>query len=225
MSRLTFPARATMLAIAIAALGAAPAAAQRAKSFEIAGFYGGYWGSDVYAGQINGAGPLVTVGLNSAGLYGLRLAYNSSRSFGLEFSWSSSDPSMTFTTAFTPTPTGDLKVNNYDFDAMFNFGQQKIWGYFALGLGWSDFSPTVTVTPPPATPPKAQSYFAWNTALGMKVFLNPHIAIRLDGRYRWSETNHYTSTGVSCGYYCYSYASTWFGAGELTGGLSYVAFK
>ena len=212
-----------MLALAIATLGAAPASAQRAKSIEISGFYGGYWGSTVYSGQINGAGPVVTVGLNSTDEYGLRLGYNASRSFGFEFSWTTADPTMNFSGSFSPKPTGHLKTNNYDFDAMFNFGQQKIWGYFALGPGWSDFSPTVVSTP--AASVTNQSYFAWNTALGMKAFINPHLAFRIDARYRWSNTNHYTSAGVSCGYYCYSYASTWYGAGELSGGLTYVAFK
>jgi hypothetical protein len=215
--------RASALALA-AALFAAPAAAQRMNSFEISGFGGGYFGSTIYQSPTVG-----TVGLNSAGMWGARLGYNFSRGFGVEFSWSGSDPSMQFNGYSGSKPSGSLAVNNFDFDAMFNFGQQKVWGYFALGLGWSDFSPSVSGTGGEPIQTTGQSYFAGNTAIGMKAFLNPHLAIQLDARYRWSQTNHSTGSGYSCvpyPYYpCYYYNSSYFGAGELTAGLTYVAFK
>ena len=145
MANLTHLGHATALALGIALL-ASPVEAQRARSIEISAFYGGYWGSDVYAGQVNATGPVVNVGANSATGYGARLGYNFKPTLGLEFTWSTSDPSLNFSSAgFTGSkPTGNLKVNNFDFDVNFMFGRQKIWGYFAIGLGWSDFSPAVT---------------------------------------------------------------------------------
>jgi hypothetical protein len=216
--------RIVALAAALVAFVSAPVAAQRAQSWELAAFGGGYFGSTVYEGQISNTGPVVSVGANSAGLYGARLGYTIQRQFGLEFSWSASDPSLSFGSGFATGYTGDLSVNNFDFDAMFNFGQQRIWGYLALGMGWSEFSPSVQQNGVPIQV-RSQSYFSGNTALGMKAFLTPHLAVQLDARYRWSNTNHNTGSGVSCVYYCYAYASTWYGASEISGGLTYVFFK
>ena len=206
----------------------AVASAQRANSVEISGFGGGYFGSTIYSGPLPAspvAGPITTVGLNSSGMWGARLGLNFQRQFGVEFSWSGSNPTMNFSSAFSPRPSGSLKINNFDFDAMFNFGQQRVWGYFGIGLGWSDFAPTFTSSGGNIVPTSSQSYFSINTALGLKAFINPHLAFRAEWRYRWSETNHTTSAGTGCYYYCYAYSSNWYGASELTGGLTYAAFK
>jgi outer membrane protein with beta-barrel domain len=226
MSNRSLIGRTLAVALGLAVLTAS-AAAQRDHAFEIGAFGGGYFGSQIYQGQIGGVGPIYNVGVNSAGLYGVRLGYDVSRQFGVEFSWSASNPSLNFNSWGAGAPTGSLSVNNFDFDAMFNFGQQRVWGYFALGMGWSMFDASVTVPSlgPPPTPSK--SWFSGNTALGMKVFLNPHWALQFDARYRWSNTGHNTGTGTSCSiyYYCYSYSSTWYGASELSGGVTYVMFK
>jgi hypothetical protein len=207
--------------------GAAPAAAQRAQSFEISAFAGGYFGSQIYQGVPGSGCPLcgtITATVGSDFLYGARLGYNVSRQFGVEFSWSGTSPRLSFSGTGASTLKGSIDVNNFDFDAMFNFGQQRIWGYFGIGLGWSTFGPKVTENGNPANI-SSKGYFSGNTALGMKVFVNPHIALQFDARYRWSYTNHQTSSGVGCVYYCYAYSSTYYGAGELSGGLTSVAFK
>ena len=78
---------------------------------------------------------------------------------------------------------------------------------------------------PASTYSTSKSYFSGNTALGMKAFINPHLAFQIDARYRWTNTGHTTSSGVGCYYYCYGYSSTYYGAAEISGGLTYVAFK
>lgn len=217
--------RALAVALGVATI-AGSAAAQRMGAIEISAFGGGYFGSNVYQGQINGVGPVYNVGVNSSGLYGARLGYDVSRQFGVEFSWSGSDPSLNFNSWGATAPHGSLSVNNFDFDAMFMFGQQRVWGYFALGLGWSSYSPTVSGSSGNAVPTSSHDYFSGNTALGLKVFVSPHLALRFDARYRWSNTGHNTGSGSTCTiyYYCYYYSSTWYGASELTGGLTYAIF-
>ena len=226
MTSRTIIGRALAIALGVAVF-AGSAAAQRMGAVEIAAFGGGYFGSNIYQGQPPGGGPIYNVGLNSSGLYGARLGYDVSRNFGVEFSWSGSDPSMTFNGYAGTRPNGSLSVNNFDFDAMFMFGQQRVWGYFALGLGWSSYSPSVTDANGDPVNTNSHDYFSGNTALGMKVFINPHIALQFDARYRWSNTGHNTGSGTTCTiyYYCYYYSSTWYGASELTGGITYVAFK
>jgi hypothetical protein len=226
MSSRTHIWRASALALGLACIASRPAQAQRAQSVEIAVFGGGYFGSQIYQGTSGSPQSAYTVTVGSTGEYGARLGLNVSRQFGVEFSWSAADPSLNFSgyNVGLGKPAGSLSVNNFDFDAMFNFGQQRIWGYFAIGLGWSSFNPSVTLDGVPQAV-NSQSYLSGNTALGMKVFVNPHIALQFDARYRWSNTNHNTSTGVGCVYYCYAYSSTYYGSGELSGGLTYVAFK
>jgi hypothetical protein len=228
MSSRKFLGRAALTALGLALLTALPAAAQRAQAVEISAFGGWYFGSQIYQGtpssSCGACNGVISVSVQDAGLYGARLGYDVSRTFGVEFSWSASDPGLSFYGAGAPGLRGDISINNFDFDAMFNFGQQRVWGYLALGVGWADFSPTVTYNGVPQDV-RGQSYFSGNTALGMKAFINPHLYFRFDARYRWSSTNHQTSSGVGCYYYCYGYSSNYYGAGELTGGLTYVAFK
>jgi hypothetical protein len=220
--------RTALMVLGLAMLTAISAAAQRAQAVEISGFGGWYFGSQIYQGTPSGGcegcnGP-ITVNVNSSGLWGARLGYDVSRTFGVEFSWSGTSPGLSFNGAGASGLKGSININNYDFDAMFNFGQQRVWGYLALGIGWSSFNPSVTFGGVPQDI-SSQDYFSGNTALGMKAFINPHLYFRFDARYRWTSTNHQTSSGVGCYYYCYGYSSNYYGAGELTGGLTYVAFK
>ena len=75
-------------------VAAAPVAAQRAQSFEISAFGGGYFGSNIYQGPIPiRTGPITTVGVNSVRPLGRpRSASTCPRQFGVEFSWSGADP-------------------------------------------------------------------------------------------------------------------------------------
>jgi hypothetical protein len=218
--------RALAIALGVAVF-AGSAAAQRMNAFEIGVFGGGYFGSQIYQGQPPGGGPVYNVGVNSTGMYGVRLGYDVSRQFGVEFSWSSAQPTLSFNGYAGTRPSGNLSVNNFDFDAMFMFGQQRVWGYFALGLGWASFNPNVNDANGDPVNISTKDYFSGNSALGMKVFVNPHIALQFDARYRWTNTGHNTGSGTACSiyYYCYYYSSTWYGASELSGGITYVAFK
>mgnify|MGYP001332539310 CR=1 FL=1 len=51
----------------------------------------------------------------------------------------------------------------------------------------------------------------------------PPVALRLEGRWRVTDTQITTSSGVYCDYYgyCYYYASDWYNSGEFTAGLTY----
>ena len=61
------------------------------------------------------------------------------------------------------------------------------------------------------------------TALAAKIGMSPKLALRLEGRWRITDTNITTSSGVYCDYwgYCYGYASDWYSSGELSAGLTY----
>src|SRR5215472_16857670 len=110
--------RALAVALGVAVL-AGSSSAQRMNAFEIGVFGGGYFGSQIYQGSAPGGGPIYNVGVNSTGEYGVRLGYDVSRQFGVEFSWSAAKPTLSFSGYSGTRPTGNLSVNNFDFDAMF----------------------------------------------------------------------------------------------------------
>ena len=226
MTSRTLIGRALALALGVTVFTAS-AAAQRDHAFEFGVFGGGYFGSQIYQGYLTVGGPVYNVDVNSAGLWGIRLGYDVSRQFGVAFSWSGTNPSLGFHGYTVAPPNGSVGVNNFDFAAMFNFGQQKVWGYFAIGLGAAMFDPSVTTSQGVPVGTSTKTYFSGNSALGMKVFVNPHLALQFDARYRWTDTGHNTGSGTACSiyYYCYSYSSTWYGGSELSGGLTYVMFK
>ena len=71
--------------------------------------------------------------------------------------------------------------------------------------------------------PEGKTLFKFNFAIGMKYEMSPKLSTRLDGRWRVTDTNITTDSGVWCDPYgyCYGYASSWYNSGELIAGLSY----
>ena len=100
----------------------------------------------------------------------------------------------------------------------------SMWPYFTLGFGWSVTHPEVHGTDPTKTiNAKSNSLFALNFGIGSLVEMRPNLSLRLDARWRVTDTHITTSSGVYCDYwgYCWGYSSDWYNSGELTAGLTY----
>jgi hypothetical protein len=204
---------------ALAALllaGAGTASAQNVPdSWQLTGFGGGYFGSQIYQGK-NG-----TINVGSAATYGARLGYNFNRVFGLEVGWSQAKPDLNGASYYCCDTgsfggkVGTLTVNTYEADALFSYGNRHTSGYFAVGLGATTLTPRIS-----GVSTSTDTYFTTNVGLGGIFSLNPRVALRVDGRWRLVDTGNTTGAGGWCGYYgCYYYNSTWYGSGEVTGGL------
>jgi len=218
--RLRFLALAGCFAIATAAGTAA--AQDRSGTFEISPFGGGYFGGTLFdAGHAH-------VDVESDWAYGARLAYNVNRVFGVEFDWTHSRADLDAhdfhnVAGYPPYPMngriGSLTQDIYEASAIFTWGKRRALGYFGVGGGLAvlktDFNNVGSTS---------DTHFTGNMSLGFKGFVTPRFGFRIDGRWRYIDTNHQTSNGTWCDYYgyCYYYHSTWYTNGELTGGLIFA---
>ncbi len=212
-------------ALAAALLIAGPAAAQdRSGTFELTGFGGGYFGGTLHAGSNTLFTRDVTLG--DAPTYGVRLGYNVNRWFGLEFGWSHARADIN-------TPGGDLLFgegqklgemthNVFEGNAVFNLARGRFIPYLTLGAGAMTFDASVT-----GAPGASDTRFVGNIGGGLKMFVTPHLAVRIDGRWRDAYiSSHDTYYHDGCSHDChYYYDSEWYGSGEVTGGLSFAFGK
>jgi opacity protein-like surface antigen len=224
MSRVTKLRNAALaLTLALSCAGSAPASA--GGGAELTVFNGYYIASDLYtyAGSVAGT----TIGLENSYMYGARLGMEPNPRLGVEFVWTHAGSDLNIQNPPSGWPAdwdaGRLNLNTYGLD--FNFYQPttnpKAKGYFTLGFGWTVTDPDIQS--PSGGTPESNSLFNWNFGAGAKVDMNEKLALRLEGRWRVTDTAITTSSGVYCDYwgYCYSYASDWYSSGELTAGLTY----
>jgi outer membrane protein with beta-barrel domain len=215
--------RSLFVAGAIAASTTAPAQAQfnstsGTKGFAITAEAGGYFASQLY----NVAGANLHFG--DAFTYGGRLLYTPAPHFGIEVGYMYASSDVTSDVAIGGAPSkdlGSLGLNEIDLNGLFGGGNGKLYGYFTLGLGMTIIDPKVN--PDLGADNVASSTkFAWNLGGGGFFMFNPKVGLRVDGRFRTIDTNKNTGSGSYCyPYYgCYSYATTWYNSGELTGGIT-----
>ena len=199
------------------ALASPPLAQDRTGTVEISPFGGAYFGGDLYDGSFG------RIHAESDWAYGVRLAYNVTRHFGIEVDWTHGvGPSCTRTVTrspYTSSTIGRLRHDVYEANGIFNFGTGRVYGYIGLGAGAS-----VLKTELNAGPSDSQTKFTGNFSAGMKAFVTPRFGFRLDGRVRSTDTDRTTNQGTTCDYYgyCYHYHSTWYYSSELTGGLIFA---
>lgn len=230
--------RSLALSALLAALCAGSALAQASqygysKPGPEIGVFGGYYlASDLYnvtTGGVGGAGS--TIGLDNSFMWGGRLGMSASRNFSWELAYThaGSDVKINKTlNGYNPQSLGKLNLNSGDINFLFrqpSLGNPRATGFFELGFGWTWTDPSgirspVTAGQASLTP---KTLFNWNFGLGGMLDINPNLALRLDGRWRITDTHVSTSSGVWCDYwgYCYSYSSDLYNSGELTAGLTY----
>ncbi|MGH7740920.1 MAG: outer membrane beta-barrel protein, partial [Candidatus Eiseniibacteriota bacterium] len=206
----------------------APAQAARSQT-ELTFFNGYYIASDLYS-TVGYATP-VQIGLNNGYMWGGRLGVVTKPHLELEFVYTRTGSDLQWVTAkppLAPSNLGRINGNSYDLDFLFlQPSSAKATPYFSLGFGWTVTDPKVpapTGTPPVGySTPASKSLFAWNFGAGAKIDMNDKFLLRLEGRWRVTDTAITTSSGTYCDYYgyCYTYSSDWYSNGELTVGLTY----
>ena len=228
--------RSLALACVFASVAASGASAQYQTGpiWEITAFNGYYIASDLYTTLP--ASPSVgeaNIGLDNSYMYGARLGLTPNPRFTIEGVWTHASSDVTVNQqvgGFNPTSLGKLGLDSFDLDFLFlqPTASARAAGYFTLGFGWTITDPQLSiqdgVNPPPSSAgtPESNSLFSWNFGLGAKIDMSERLALRLEGRWRVTDTGITTSSGVYCDYwgYCYGYASDWYNSGELTAGLT-----
>lgn len=214
-----------LLVAAIVSTTTPPAQAQPERGVELTVFNGYYIASDLYTsvGAVSGA----QLGLENSYMYGGRVGFNPNPRLGLEFAYTHTGSDLKIEGSVPGfVPGGDLgriNFNTYGVDFLFMqpTPNQRATGFFTLGFGWSVTDPEIPSLVGQTI--DSETLFNWNFGLGTKIEMNEKLMLRLEGRWRVTDTSITTSSGVYCDYwgYCYSYASDWYNSGELTAGLTY----
>ena len=113
--------------------------------------------------------------------FGIRLGYNVSDTFEMEFQASRTETA--FVTEddelFDPDEFafGDLTIDYFLGYATFNFGRRRAVPYITVGAGVARLDPDV-----PGSGARRDTRFTGSLGLGVKAFVNPHFGLRFDGR-------------------------------------------
>ena len=220
----------TVLALLAAGSIACISVASAQTSLEINPFAGYYIASDIYNGY--GTGGSGNVELTNSFMWGGRLTWSSPRG-GLEFGYTRTGSDAKLHNTLAGQPGGSDKVGRIDFDSYdINFlgyqpsGNPRVTPFGLIGFGWSVTHPEIEnafAIGAGATKPKSNTLFNFNFGLGTKIAMGEKFGLRIEGRWRVTDTALTTSSGIWCDPYgyCYSYASDWYNSGELIGGITY----
>jgi hypothetical protein len=223
---------AAVLALILVAAVPAAQAQSRAKSTTLGAFGGYNIASDIYtsySGPTSGAKLALKDGFE----WGGRLTHFTGEYSAVEFAYTRNGADMELKNYYggvVPNgfDAGRVNVDQYDLNFLMSkpTSNPKLWPYFTLGIGLSNTKPEVNAIDPNTSQPLSidgNSLFAWNIGIGTMLDMNPKLGLRFDAKWRVTDTNITTSSGVYCDYwgYCWSYSSDWYSSGELTAGLQY----
>lgn len=178
---------------------------------------GGYFGGDIYAGSYSTLSRNVNVGDDWT--YGARLGYVFNGMIGLEAGYGHSNADLTLGAGAgqLPQTLGQVTEDRYELNINFYTNPGPVQGYFTLGGGATDYKVTFE-----NSTEASDTRFTSNIGLGMKFSKSPKVGFRIDGRWRYTDTN-VGGTSYYCDFYgfCYAYDDSYYGSGEVTGGLVY----
>ena len=213
------------VALAVAAVALTAAVRPAMADVEISPFAGYYVASDLYGSTGS------KVELTNDVLYGGRITFNMSRQGALEFAYTRTGSDAKLQTLQPGQPRE--KIGRVDFDTYdINFlGYQyaaspRVTPFGLIGFGWSVTHPKIDsdfTDIALANQPHSNTLFNFSFGLGTKIEMSPKLGLRLEGKWRITDTAVTTSSGIWCDPwgYCYSYASDWYDSGEFSGGLTY----
>jgi len=203
-----------LAAAAISLVGAAAAHAQiRSETVEISPFYGRLFGGEFARGSNSLFSQRVDA--DDANTYGLRLGYNFTEAMEFEVQGSRTDTHFVTHDSgdvFGPggERLGDLRVDYLLGYGTFNFGHRRVVPYVTLGAGVGRLQPSGTVEASHDT-----TRFTGSLGAGVKIFLQPHFGLRLDGR----GYSTYLNRDDTCAHHDRCNDTHWLTNGELSGGL------
>ncbi|HXJ64330.1 MAG TPA: outer membrane beta-barrel protein, partial [Actinomycetota bacterium] len=202
--------------------------------WDLTPFAGYYIASDLfndyaYSGSASGGSG---VELTNSFAWGGRLTAINRRG-AVEFAYTRTGSDVKLRQQLVGQPSnqiGRIDLDNYDinFIGYEPTGNPKVTPFGVIGFGWTithpEIDPSFVVAS--GAQPESNSLFNFNFGLGVRVAMNEKLATRFEARWRVTDTNLQTSSGLWCDPYgyCYSYSSNWYNAGELEAGLSY-SFK
>jgi|KBSSwiStaDraftv2_1062776.scaffolds.fasta_scaffold39631_2 opacity protein-like surface antigen len=221
---------AVLAALAATVLCASNVSAQ--VKWDITPFAGYYIASDLFNTYPNSGSASGTSGveLTNSFAWGGRLTAINRRG-ALEFAYTRAGSDMKIKQPLAPQPRdkiGRIDLDTYDinFIGYEPTGNPKVTPFGVIGIGWTVTHPSLDSDfhLPTGSQLESNTLFNFNFGLGARVMINEKLSARFEGRWRVTDTNLETSSGLWCDPYgyCYSYSSNWYDAGELEAGLSYT---
>jgi hypothetical protein len=179
----------------------------------------GPWTVTVFGGWYSGSTPYLFRGpftdeveLGSAPCYGLRVGHDIGSALNLELGWTQARPTQSFTTV-TPSDIRTIVMNSYELDLNVYIGHGTVRGLATFGLGGANTGSSfgganLTVT----------------VGLGAEIFLNRHLAVRIDGRATetYGNVGHEGDPAFCDSGGCYYYRKSWYANAAVTGGVTYA---
>lgn len=182
---------------------------------QLTGFGSFVLGKDLYQ---SGSAQL---GLGDGGGWGGRVAYFTNPKLGFELSYArTSGELQTREGAIAnPAPAGDLKVQTADIVAVMSGSKDmnaKSQGYVVAGVGLTRF----TGSQPVVTGSTQTQRFAWIAGLGTRLRMGDKTGLRLEGRYRNTNTDVGDVLWTDANGNPYTFVSHWYRTWEISAGLA-----
>ena len=184
---------------------------------ELTGFGGLALGNELY--QAGGA----ELGLDDGSTFGGRAAFFPNPKLGIELSYAQTSGDLGViegSTGFaSPAPFGELKVQQADIAALLSQGadsKAKTQGYVIVGAGATRFRGDVAT----ASGSAESTRFAWLAGLGTKLRMGGSTALRLEGRYRSTNTDEGDVVYTDANGNPYGYDAHWYRTWEISAGLN-----
>ena len=167
------------IALFAAAFSGAATGQVREGTFEISPFAGYLFGGEFASGSTSLFG--FEVEADDDATFGLRLGYNLTDSFEMEFQASRTETEFVTDDdeIFDPDEEsfGDLTIDYFMGYGTFNFGRRRAVPYITVGAGVARLDPDV-----PFANARKDTRFTASIGIGVKAFVNPHFGFRFDGR-------------------------------------------
>jgi opacity protein-like surface antigen len=110
--------------------------------------------------------------------------------FSFEFEFSHLNPDIDRTALPRGgTVEGDVKFNNFMFNAIAKYPQGKIHPYVGAGLGFSSFDLSLSTTSPARSMSNDDTVFAWQILFGVEIDLTNNLSMDIGYRYFAAEAN------------------------------------
>ena len=216
-----------LLVLALVCAHAPVASAQMA--WEFTPFAGYYIASDLYNSYYTTGPGNARVELTNSLLFGGKLTGNRGN-VGIEFAYTRAGSDIHLQNVLPGQPRADVGKMDIDtFDLNFlgfqQTGNPNVVPFGQIGLGFSVLHPKVDSDAllGGTAQPDSRTRFQFNFGLGTKILMSEKVGLRLEGRWRVTDTSVPTGSTTWCDAwgYCYSYATNWYNSGELNGGLTY----
>lgn len=217
--------RVLAIALLAAAVSGAATAQVREGTVEISPFAGYLFGGEFASGSTSLFG--FEVEADDDATFGVRLGYNVTDSFEMEFQASRTETE--FVTEddelFDPNEEsfGDLTIDYFMGYGTFNFGRRRAVPYITVGAGVARLDPDV-----PFSNARKDTRFTASIGIGVKAFVNPHFGFRFDGRgYATSlgdrsDDDDFFCDGDDFFDDCDSDRTEWLTNGEISAGLVFA---